>query len=103
MNPPSVARGNPYTRSARAACDKTAYAGGTATTPVAIAFPRSPMIVANQTWDLHKHSMGRFVLGLGSQVKAHNERRFSTPWIAPAARMGEDVEALQAIFRCWGH
>lgn len=70
-------------------------------TSVAIAFPRSPMIVANQAWDLHKHSKGRFVIGLGSQVKAHNERRFSVPWIAPAARMGEYVEALQAIFRCW--
>ncbi len=70
-------------------------------TSVAIAFPRSPMIVANQTWDLHKHTKGRFVLGLGSQVKAHNERRFSTPWIAPAARLGEYVESLRAIFRCW--
>ena len=70
-------------------------------TSVAIAFPRSPMIVANQSWDLHKHSKGRFVIGLGSQVKAHNERRFSTPWIAPAARLGEYVESLRAIFRCW--
>lgn len=70
-------------------------------TSVAIAFPRSPMIVANQTWDLHRHSGGRFVIGLGSQVRAHNERRFSVPWIAPAARMGEYVEALRAIFRCW--
>ena len=70
-------------------------------TSVAIAFPRSPMIVANHAWDLHRHSKGRFVLGLGSQVKAHNERRFSVPWIAPAARMGEYVQALRAIFRCW--
>jgi len=70
-------------------------------TSVAIAFPRSPMIVANQAWDLHRHSRGRFVVGLGSQVKAHNERRFSVPWIAPAARMGEYVQALRAIFRCW--
>ena len=70
-------------------------------TSVAIAFPRSPMILANQTWDLHKHSKGRFVIGLGSQVKAHNERRFSVPWISPAARLGEYVESLRAIFRCW--
>ena len=70
-------------------------------TSVAIAFPRSPMIVANHTWDLHRHSKGRFILGLGSQVKAHNERRFSVPWIAPAARMGEYIQALRAIFRCW--
>ena len=72
-------------------------------TSVAIAFPRSPMIVANQAWDLHKHSKGRFVVGLGSQIKAHNERRFSVPWIAPAARIGEYVESLRAIFRCWEH
>ena len=70
---------------------------------VAIAFPRSPMIVANHAWDLNRHSRGRFVVGLGSQVKAHNERRFSVPWIAPAARLGEYVEALRAIFRCWEH
>jgi probable F420-dependent oxidoreductase len=68
---------------------------------VAIAFARSPMVIANQSWDLHRHSRGRFVVGLGSQIKAHNERRFSTPWIAPAARLGEYVEALRAIFRCW--
>ena len=68
---------------------------------VAIAFPRSPMIVANHAWDLQRHSKGRFVVGLGSQVKAHNERRFSVPWIAPAARLGEYVESLRAIFRCW--
>ena len=72
-------------------------------TSVAIAFPRSPMIVANQAWDLHAHSKGRFVVGLGSQVKAHNERRFSTPWIAPAARLGEYIDSLRAIFRCWEH
>lgn len=65
-------------------------------TSVAIAFPRSPMIVANQAWDLHRHSRGRFVLGLGSQVKAHNERRFGVPWTAPAARLGEYVQALRA-------
>ena len=70
-------------------------------TSVAIAFPRSPMIVANQAWDLARHARGRFVLGLGSQVKAHNERRFSVPWIAPAARMGEYIASLRAIFRCW--
>jgi probable F420-dependent oxidoreductase len=68
---------------------------------VAIAFPRSPMIVANLAWDLARHSRGRFVLGLGSQVRAHNERRFSVPWVAPAARMAEYVEALRAIWRCW--
>jgi probable F420-dependent oxidoreductase len=73
----------------------------TLATSVAIAFPRSPMIVANHAWDLARHSNGRFVLGLGSQVKAHNERRFSVPWIAPAARLGEYVQALRAIWRTW--
>ena len=72
-------------------------------TSVAIAFPRSPMIVAQQAWDLHTHSKGRFVLGLGSQVKAHNERRFSVPWIAPAERLGEYIEAVRAIHRCREH
>jgi probable F420-dependent oxidoreductase len=59
------------------------------------------MIVANQAWDLARHSNGRFILGLGSQVKAHNERRFSMPWIAPAERLGEYVRALRAIWRTW--
>ncbi len=70
-------------------------------TSVAIAFPRSPMIVANHAWDLARHSKGRFVPGLGSQVKAHNERQFSVKWNAPAARLGEYVQALRAIWRCW--
>jgi crotonobetainyl-CoA:carnitine CoA-transferase CaiB-like acyl-CoA transferase len=56
---------------------------------VAIAFPRSPMIVANQSWDLQHNSGGRFVLGLGSQVRAHDERRFSVPWISPAPRLAD--------------
>lgn len=71
------------------------------TTSVAISFPRSPMIVAMQAWELNVHSGGRYVCGLGTQVRAHNERRFSVPWIAPAARMGEYVEALRAIWRTW--
>ena len=70
-------------------------------TSVAIAFPRSPMIVAQLAWDLAMHSGGRFVLGLGTQVRAHNERRFSVPWISPAPRLGEYVRALRAIWRCW--
>ncbi|MBO0710917.1 MAG: TIGR03617 family F420-dependent LLM class oxidoreductase [Acetobacteraceae bacterium] len=70
-------------------------------TSVAIAFPRSPMVVAHSAWDLARNSGGRFTLGLGSQVRAHNERRFSVPWSSPAARMGEYVEALRAIFRTW--
>ena len=70
-------------------------------TAVAIAFPRSPMVVANTAWDLQKASKGRFVLGLGPQIKPHNEKRFSTPWSAPAPRLREYVKALRAIWRSW--
>ena len=70
-------------------------------TGIAVAFPRSPMVVAQTSWDLHRTSGGRFDLGLGSQVKGHNERRFSVPWSAPAPRMQEYVEALRAIWRTW--
>ena len=70
-------------------------------TAVAIAFPRSPMVCANAGWDLQVGSGGRFVLGLGPQIRAHNVRRFSVPWSAPAARMREYVESLRAIWRSW--
>src|SRR3990172_2236695 len=70
-------------------------------TAIVVAFPRSPMVVANSAWDLQVHSRGRFVLGLGSQVKGHNERRFSVPWSAPAPRLREYVESLRAIWRAW--
>jgi probable F420-dependent oxidoreductase len=70
-------------------------------TSVAIAFARTPMAVANVGWDLAGATGGRFVVGLGSQVRAHNERRFSVPWTPPAPRMREYVQALRAIWRCW--
>jgi probable F420-dependent oxidoreductase len=70
-------------------------------TGIAIAFSRSPMPVANASWDLQVSSRGRFVLGLGSQVRAHNENRFSVAWSAPVPRLREYVEALRAIWRCW--
>ncbi len=72
-------------------------------TSISIAFARSPMVFANLSWDLQKASRGRFVLGLGSQVKGHNERRFSVPWSAPAPRMRECVQAIRAIWACWRH
>ncbi|MDX6417973.1 MAG: hypothetical protein QOG28_2593 [Trebonia sp.] len=70
-------------------------------TSIAVAFARSPMTVAHSAWDLQALTAGRFSLGLGSQVKAHIERRFSMPWSHPAARMREYVLALRAIWRCW--
>lgn len=70
-------------------------------TNVAIAFPRSPMVVANAAWDLNTVSRGRFVLSLGPQIRPHNERRFSVPWTAPAPRLREYVTAIRAIWRCW--
>ena len=70
-------------------------------TGIAIAFARSPMVVAMMANDLQSSSNGRFVLGLGSQVKGHNERRFSVPWSAPAPRMREYISSLRAIWRCW--
>jgi probable F420-dependent oxidoreductase len=70
-------------------------------TSIAVAFPRSPMVLAHIGWDLAKASAGRFILGLGSQVKGHNERRFSVKWEAPAPRMREVVLAVRAIWDCW--
>src|SRR5499425_708053 len=70
-------------------------------TGVAISFARTPMAVAEVGWDLAGSTGGRFVIGLGSQVRGHNERRFSVPWTPPAPRMREYVQALRAIWRCW--
>ncbi len=70
-------------------------------TGIAVAFPRSPMVVANIARDLQAQSGGRFSLGLGSQVKGHNERRFSVPWSPPVPRLREYVQALRAIWRAW--
>jgi probable F420-dependent oxidoreductase len=70
-------------------------------TSIAIAFGRTPMTLATTGYDLARYSRGRFVLGLGSQVKPHIERRFSMPWSHPAARMHEFVRALRAIWACW--
>lgn len=67
-------------------------------TSVAIAFPRSPMVTAMMSWDLQRFSNGRFMLGLGTQVKGHNQRRFSVAWSPPAPRIKEYVESLRAIW-----
>ena len=68
---------------------------------VAIAFARTPMTVAYPAWELHGFSQGRFILGLGSQVRAHVTSRFGMPFTEPAARMKEFVEAVREIWRCW--
>lgn len=70
-------------------------------TAVAVAFARNPMTVAYTANDLHELSGGRFILGLGSQVKAHVTRRFSMPWSDPVPRMREFVAALLAIWDAW--
>jgi probable F420-dependent oxidoreductase len=70
-------------------------------THVALAFPRSPMTVAHAAWDLQSVSEGRFELGLGSQVKANVEGRFSVAWSPPVPRMREYLAALRAIWDCW--
>ena len=68
---------------------------------VAIAFPRSPMVVAYAASDLQDFSGGRFRLGLGTQVKGHIQRRFSTAWSAPGPRIREYVQSLHAIWDTW--
>jgi probable F420-dependent oxidoreductase len=68
-------------------------------TSVAIAFSRSPMEMAQTAWDLQDLSGGRFILGLGTQVRAHVRRRFSMPWDRPVARLREYILALRAIWR----
>jgi probable F420-dependent oxidoreductase len=71
------------------------------TSGIAVAFARNPMTIAMAANDIQLVSGGRFLLGLGSQVKAHIERRFSMPWSQPAARMAEYVEAVRAIWHAW--
>lgn len=71
------------------------------TTAVAIAFARNPMTCAYLANDLQLISKGRFLLGLGTQIRPHIERRFSQPWSRPNARMREFVAALRAIWRSW--
>ncbi len=70
-------------------------------TGIAVAFARTPMTLANVAWDLQAASKGRFILGLGSQIKPHIEKRFSMPWSKPAARMRELILAIRAIWQSW--
>src|SRR5512136_54352 len=70
-------------------------------TAVAIAFARSPMLMAHTAWDLAKQSNGRFMLGLGTQVQAHIERRFGMMWSPPVPRLREYVQAIRAVWTAW--
>lgn len=70
-------------------------------TSIAVAFARNPMTVANIGWDLQAYSRGRFILGLGTQVQPHIEKRFSMPWGHPVRQMREFVTALHEIWSCW--
>lgn len=72
-------------------------------TGIAIAFARTPMTLASTAHDLQELSGGRFVLGLGSQIKPHIENRYSMPWSKPASRMREFILALRAIWETWEH
>ena len=73
----------------------------TLATGIAVAFPRNPYHIACQAWDLQRYSQGRFMLGIGSQVKAHIEKRFGLAFAPAAARMKEYIEAVKAFFACW--
>ena len=70
-------------------------------TSIAVAFPRSPMVLAHIAWDLQELSGGRFILGLGTQVRGHIERRFSVPWDSPGPRLREVILAMRAIWDSW--
>ena len=70
-------------------------------TSVAMAFPRSPTVTAMAAWSLSKLSGGRFMLGLGTQVRAHVQRRFGLGWHPPAPWMRDYIGAMRAVWRCW--
>jgi probable F420-dependent oxidoreductase len=72
-------------------------------TSIVVAFARSPMTTAIEAWDLQGYSGGRLLLGLGSQIRAHIEKRYSMPWSHPAPRMREFVAALRAVWDSWQH
>ena len=70
-------------------------------TSIAVAFARNPMLLANLGHDLNAFSKGRMILGLGSQIRPHIQKRFSMPWSQPAARMREFILGMRAIWDCW--
>ena len=70
-------------------------------TAIAVAFARSPATLAYLAWDLQRYSNGRFILGLGPQVKAHNVLRFGVKWEKPVKKMRETIEAIRAFWHTW--
>jgi probable F420-dependent oxidoreductase len=70
-------------------------------TSIAVAFPRSPAILAYIAWDLARYSQGRMVVGLGTQVKSHNQRRLGVKWEQPVAKLREVILAMRAFWDCW--
>jgi probable F420-dependent oxidoreductase len=91
-------KGDPFLPLTLAAEHTSAITVGTG---IAVALPRSPMHLANVGYDLHRFSGGRHILGLGSQVRAHVERRFSAAFSPPAPRMAELVAAIRAVWASW--
>lgn len=89
---------DPFLTSALAAAETSTVRIGTG---IAVALSRSPMDVAYSANDVQQLASGRFVLGLGTQVRAHITRRFGMPWSAPARRMREFILALRAIWQAW--
>ncbi len=71
-------------------------------TAIAVSFARSPTTMAHTAWDLAQASRGRFILGLGTQVKAHIQKRFGMPWPdSVVGKLREQIEAIRALWRCW--
>lgn len=89
---------DPFMPLAIAAVDTTRVNLGTA---IAVAFPRNPTVLAHTCWDLQANSKGRFILGLGTQVKGHNERRFGVPFVSPVKKLREMILAMRAVWDCW--
>ena len=92
------AKGDPFLPLTLAAEHSSSLTLGTS---IAVAFPRSPATLAYIAWDLQRYSRGRFILGLGTQVKAHNVLRFGVKWEKPVKKMRETIEAIRAFWHCW--